>query len=53
MTESHHFSDILGQTVFQRELHKVFTLVAQIVIYLEDFSRWADDWWHTQVEGTI
>ena len=44
MTESYYFSDILDQTVSRRELHKVFTLVAQTVIYLADYSRWADDW---------
>lgn len=53
MTESYYFSDNLDQTVSQRESHKVFTLVAQIVIYLADYSRWADDWWRTQVEKAL
>lgn len=50
MTELYYFSGIMGQTVSHRDLYKVFMLVAQIVIYREDYSRWADDWWHTQVE---
>lgn len=43
MTELYYFSGIMGQTVSHRDLYKVFMLVAQIVIYREDYSRWADD----------